>query len=274
MKKLTCILLLLSFAITAQNVSIIKDTFYAHEVNGINQTAAENNIPPKEKIYLKVEFKADEKGQIFDILVPSKYTGFEQELVSIVSKIPTLNPEEYLHKGNIMRYELEMRIKLPSKNKRKKMLENAERFNIDFDRFVVLEYFPLKNIDISEYYEWTEKKFNQLPQTNNCESTMGNKEELMRCLSSEINSFVNRKFDVGLAAELGLSSGLFKVEVTFYISKEGEIVNVSAESPSPELSEEGIRVINSLPDFISPAMKDGKPIVLKYVMPIRFRIAE
>jgi hypothetical protein len=267
------VFLLLSFSVNAQNSSVIKETFYGDQVNNIDQTAAENNIASGEKLYLEVEFKADETGQIFDIYVPTKHTVFEKDIVRIVSKIPALDPDEYLHKGNIMRYKLSMRIKLPGKSKRKKMQEKGESIRIDFEHLSVLEYFPLKNIDIAESFDWKEKKADQFPETKNCKTTMGSKDELMNCLTNEVNSFVNRNFDVGLAAEIGLLSGRYKVEVSFYISTKGEIVNITAESPYPELSEEAVRVINSLPDFTSPAMKDGKPVIIRYTLPIRFVIA-
>lgn len=272
MNKFIFILLFSVFASNAQNKSLIKDTFYNQHINAIDHTASEHNFEPKERVHLKVNFKVDKNGEIFDVEVSKDDQIFEEALKSIVSEIPKLSPEEFLYKGDTMSYKIKLGIKLPSKRKRKKIQNDNEKFKIDFEYFSIKQYFPLKNIDISESIDWKDINDHQLPLTESCKN-LSSQEALKQCISSEISSHVNRQFDVGIAAELGLTSGRYEVIVKFYISKDGEIINITAEGAVPELREEGIRVINTLPKFLSPAKLNGKPVILSYAMPVRFVIA-
>ena len=81
-----------------------------------------------------------------------------------------------------------------------------------------------------------------------------------------------RKFDAGLAGEIGLSPGKKRIIIKFYISKEGEVVNISTKAPHPKLIDEANRVINSLSKFISPAYSMGKPINTSYTFPVMFNV--
>jgi hypothetical protein len=272
MKTTVLFLLFTVLVANAQNKSLIQTTFYNQSINNIDQTAVENNFPPKQYIHIEVGFKADFNGEIFDFEISEDDKIFRNDLELIVSEIPKLNPDEYLHKGKEMMYKVAMSFKLPSKRNRKKIQQNEEQIKIKFDFFSIKEYFPVKTVEISDYVEWKNENYDQLPLTENCKG-LSEIEEQKNCISSEISGFVNRKFDTGIAAELGLPSGRYEVIVFFYISKQGEIVNITAESSVPELAEEGVRVINTLPKFMSPAKLNGNAVVLRYAFPVRFVIA-
>lgn len=272
--KMNRLLILLIFSValmSAQNRDLIKDTFYAQYVNGIDKTASENDFAPKERVYIEVDFKADENGIIFDVQVSEDDKFFEEDIKTLVSKIPNLDPKEYLFKGKVMRYKVGLLFKLLSKRNRKKNQDNNEKIKIDIENISIKAYYPIKKIDITNSVEWNSEKIEQYPLTENCKHH-NNKDEVKECIANEISSFVNTQFDTSLAAELGLSSNTYKVEVYFIIAKSGEVVNITAEGNIPELREEGIRVINNLPKFKSPAIVDNEPVNLKYVFPIRFMI--
>ncbi len=101
----------------------------------------------------------------------------------------------------------------------------------------------------------------------------GNKEQLKKCFSEKIKKFVNSKFDVELANELGLSPGKKRINVQFVVSRTGEITNIRVRAPHKRLEKEARRVISLLPK-LKPGKQRGKPVGVKYNLPIVFLVTE
>ena len=99
----------------------------------------------------------------------------------------------------------------------------------------------------------------------------GTNEERKDCFTKKISKFVNRKFDSGLAEELGLPTGIQRIFILFKIDKNGNITDVQARAPHKKLQDEAIRVINLLPKM-EPGKQRGKPVNVKYSLPITFKI--
>ena len=99
----------------------------------------------------------------------------------------------------------------------------------------------------------------------------GNKAELRDCLQEEITKHVNRKFNADLASDLGLAPGVKKIFVMFKIDKSGNITDVMARAPHKRLQEEAIRVVNLLPKM-TPGKQRGRPVGVKYSLPIAFKV--
>ncbi|SDR73265.1 TonB protein C-terminal [Gillisia sp. Hel1_33_143] len=106
----------------------------------------------------------------------------------------------------------------------------------------------------------------QVPLFPGCEDLSSN-EEQKKCMSQKIQDHVMKNFN----AEVGKGlTGVNRVIVQFKINKEGRIENVKARAASPELEEEGIRVINSIPQMI-PGEQSGKAVGVMYSLPIVFQ---
>lgn len=99
----------------------------------------------------------------------------------------------------------------------------------------------------------------------------GTKEELKACFSKQIHKFINKKFNAGLAEELGLAPGIQRIHTMFKIDKNGNIIDIQARAPHVKLKEEAIRVINLLPKM-EPGKQQGRPVKVRYSMPIVFKI--
>ena len=100
----------------------------------------------------------------------------------------------------------------------------------------------------------------------------GNNSELRACFSDQITKFVAEKFNVELASELGLTPGsIQKIFMVFKIDKNGYITDINARAPHKKLQEEAIRVINLLPKM-TPGMQRGRPVGVKYGLPIVFKV--
>ncbi|MEN3322368.1 energy transducer TonB [Mariniflexile soesokkakense] len=111
----------------------------------------------------------------------------------------------------------------------------------------------------------------EIPITQDCKPKW-EKEKLRKCVMHSINMHVNKKFNVGLAAEIGLS-GRIKVTNTFTIDTEGNIVDIRITSPNDRLNEEAIRVLKLLPKM-TPGKQNGKLVQVEYEFPIIFNVQD
>ncbi|MCF6223624.1 MAG: energy transducer TonB [Flavobacteriaceae bacterium] len=95
----------------------------------------------------------------------------------------------------------------------------------------------------------------------------GTKAQKKKCMVAKITKLVSRKYNTGLAGDLGLSPGKKRVYVQFKIDKTGKVVNVRARGPHKRLEKEAIRVVNMIPKM-TPGKQRGRPVGVKYTLPI------
>lgn len=63
-----------------------------------------------------------------------------------------------------------------------------------------------------------------------------------------------------------------RVVVQFVVDKDGSIEDTKVvSSVDPELDKEALRVVNAMPNW-KPGRQDGKPVRVKYTVPIMFRL--
>ncbi|MBW2962251.1 M56 family metallopeptidase [Mesonia aestuariivivens] len=89
------------------------------------------------------------------------------------------------------------------------------------------------------------------------------------CMSEKIQNFVAENFNTTTVKPYA-KKGNNRVYVRFAITKEGTIDNIQARASSPELAEEGKRVVAMLPKM-KPGKNDGKPVSVVYSLPIIFQ---
>ncbi len=79
----------------------------------------------------------------------------------------------------------------------------------------------------------------------------------------------NIKYPV-IAQENGIQG---QVVCQFTVNKDGSIVDIVVvrSSGEPSLDKEAVRVINSMPKW-TPGQQRGKPVRVKYTLPVRFRL--
>jgi periplasmic protein TonB len=104
-----------------------------------------------------------------------------------------------------------------------------------------------------------------------CERKKNNADR-KKCMSEKISKFINKKFNTDLAADLGLT-GRQKIFVGFKVDKKGNVVNVNARAPHPELKKEMIRVIKTLPKM-QPGKQRGKPVKMPFSIPVIFAVQD
>lgn len=99
----------------------------------------------------------------------------------------------------------------------------------------------------------------------------GSKTELKNCFNEKMQKHFGKKFNTDLPNELGLAPGNKRIIMLFKIDKNGEITDIRAKAPHPKLQAEAIRIINLLPKMI-PGKQRGKPVGVKYTLPMRISV--
>jgi len=95
----------------------------------------------------------------------------------------------------------------------------------------------------------------------------GTNEQKKKCMVEKITKLVSRKYNTGLASDLGLSPGKKRVYVQFKIDKTGKVVDIRARGPHKRLEKEAIRVVSFIPNM-TPGKQRGRPVGVKYTLPI------
>lgn len=130
-----------------------------------------------------------------------------------------------------------------------------------------------EEIEIIEVEESVEVPFavvDQVPVMLGCQNLTIN-EEQKACMSKNIAIHVNKNFNTDMAKQLGLV-GKQRISVIFKIDTQGDVIDVRARAPHPDLEKEAIRVINLLPQF-KPGLQKGKIVTVPYSLPILFQVA-
>ncbi|WP_299666851.1 energy transducer TonB [uncultured Polaribacter sp.] len=97
------------------------------------------------------------------------------------------------------------------------------------------------------------------------------KEENKVCFDKKMKQFVQQNFDAGLASELGLNAGRYKIQTQFLIDAKGNVVDIKIRAPHKQLEKETNRLIKKLPKF-TPGMQRKKPVRVRYTLPISFSV--
>lgn len=131
----------------------------------------------------------------------------------------------------------------------------------------------IADVEVEEVEEDVDVPFSiieNVPVYPGCEGEPNNNAK-KKCMSEKIGSFVRKNFNSELAQELGLESGIKRINVGFKIDKTGNIVNIQARAPHPKLEAEAKRVIAKLPKMKAGRQR-GKAVNVPYGLPITFKV--
>ena len=124
-------------------------------------------------------------------------------------------------------------------------------------------------IDTSGRVGFKVDKVHTLPVYPGCERA-GTREAQFACLNQMIRTLIGRNVRYPEVARQKVIEG--RVWIAFVIDKEGYAGEVWVErSVDPLLDQEALRVIKMLPRM-KPATVDGKPVNLRYSIPINFQL--
>ena len=91
------------------------------------------------------------------------------------------------------------------------------------------------------------------------------------CFDKKMKRFVQRNFNAGLANDLGLKPGKYKIQTQFLINEHGTIANIKIRAPHNKLALETERLIKKLPRF-TPGQQQNNFVRVRYTLPIAFRV--
>ncbi|PWI29433.1 hypothetical protein DI383_11490 [Flavobacteriaceae bacterium LYZ1037] len=112
----------------------------------------------------------------------------------------------------------------------------------------------------------------QVPVYKGCDENMGS-QALMACFGEKVSALISKNFDSTIANNLGLpDQSNIKIQVTFNINQEGQVVDIVAKTEYPELEAEAIRVVNLIPNLKPGYFKD-EPVIVPYSLPIKFQVS-
>ncbi len=96
------------------------------------------------------------------------------------------------------------------------------------------------------------------------------KEQRVACFNQKMFKEISKNFEYpAMAKEMNIQE---KVYVEFVIGKDGKISNARiVKGSDPDLKKEALRLVNLLP-ALQPAKQRGKPVRIKYTVPIKFKL--
>ncbi|GAA0717189.1 hypothetical protein GCM10009430_13800 [Aquimarina litoralis] len=198
----------------------------------------------------KVRFVVDTTGvvSLFDVTGDDKILNkYAQYAISKLSKTPRILPGKKGGELIAVLYEVNIIAKTLDGKNRKTTYTVGKDYGKSFEEMV----------------------FDNQVIHPECKET-GKAKKDKKCLNEKVKKFINKNFNVNIAKNLNLE-GVYTIYVRFSISKCGNVINVKARGPHPDLEKEAIRVVKTLPKM-KPASFDGEPIGVLYALPVKFAI--
>lgn len=91
-----------------------------------------------------------------------------------------------------------------------------------------------------------------------------------KCFSTKLQKLIQKNFNTDIAQQYGLT-GKQNIGVQFEIDTNGNVTQIKARAPHPELQKEAIRVLNKIPTM-QPGLQNNNKVTVRYALPIKFEI--
>ncbi len=221
-------------------------TFEGGNLNVFHEWVASQIVYPEDAIHMGIEgvvvvsFIVDTEGNLNDIEImttPDPMLG--KEVVRVVKSSKPWSPAEDEGKKVCVKFTMPIRFKIPQQAPSESVTPPANT-----------------------------------PQENDAANVKADKIEIVPTfLGGDLNLF--RRWvmlNIEYPKSVRLKDG--RVVVSFVVGSDGKVDNIEIiESTHNLFSQEVIRVIKSAPDW-SPGWQDGKPVRIRYTMPISFKANE
>ena len=107
----------------------------------------------------------------------------------------------------------------------------------------------------------------EIPIFPGCEDVV--KKERLDCFNDKMSEHIKTNFKYPSKAQKRNIQG--RVSVQFVINKEGNVVDIAARGADPILQTAAKNIFLTLPKM-KPGIQRGKPVNVRYVMPINFKL--
>ena len=210
--------------------------------------ASEYGLVGRQRI--NVIFKIDAKGNIVGVRSRGPHPALEAEAIRVISSLPKMKPG--IQRGEAVTVPYSLPIIFEVKD------------------ILMLDEVAVTDISNETNVEVPFAVVDQAPIFPGCEDMTN--EEQRDCMVENISMHINKNFNTKLANELKLT-GRQRINVIFKIDTEGHVTDIRSRAPHPDLEEEAIRVIKTLPKMI-PGEHGGEKVTIPYSLPIIFQVAD
>lgn len=165
--------------------------------------------------------------------------------------------------------------------------QNPDKTTEEYQKMVLLKHSISKKQELKKLNNTI--PFNIIEEVPVFPGCKGTRKEKRSCLSRGITRVVSKNFNSNLISCIekkeifnrekgvyeekciGLSSGIKRIYVLFTIDIDGTVKNITAKAPHPRLIKEAIRITKLIPKM-KPGKQRGKPVRVKYTLPIIFKV--
>jgi len=126
---------------------------------------------------------------------------------------------------------------------------------------------PVPELEEEENTTLAFEVIEQIPIFPGCENAERN--IALDCFNKQMRNHILKRFSY--PAEAQKNNIEVKVYVSFLINKEGDVVDIAARGADPILQTAAKNIFLTLPKM-KPGIQRGKPVNVRYVMPINFKL--
>jgi len=187
--------------------------------------------------------------------------AFENEAIRVLNLLPKFIPAK--HNNQIVKVQAQYTVEFK--------LENSGIIRVN----ETVESYPI-SVTAESYEEYLDEAIpfavvEQIPLFENCKNV--ERKDQMNCFQEEISKHIKKLLKHPKEAKKNKVED--RVVTVFEIDKQGKVINIHARGRKSEYQSlfeaEAKRIIEALPQF-SPGLQRGKPVVVKYGIPISFTL--
>lgn len=240
-------------------------------VNFINSHIEKNLKYPEEAKKVNIEskvfctFTIDENGKVTVTEAKGQPTSFkkafENEAIRVLNLLPKFIPAK--HNNQIVKVQAQYTVEFK--------LENSGIIRVN----EIVESYPV-SVTAESYEEYLDEAVpfavvEQIPLFEVCKNV--EKKDQMNCFQEEISKHIKKELKYPKEAKKNKVED--RVVTVFEIDKQGKVISIHVRGKKSEyqllFEAEAKRIIEALPQF-SPGLQRGKPVVVKYGIPISFTL--
>jgi TonB family protein len=240
-------------------------------VNFINSHIEKNLKYPEEAKKVNIEskvfctFTIDENGKVTVTEAKGQPTSFkkafENEAIRVLNLLPKFIPAK--HNNQIVKVQAQYTVEFK--------LENSGIIRVN----EIVESYPV-SVTAESYEEYLDEAVpfavvEQIPLFEVCKNV--DKKDQMNCFQEEISKHIKKELKYPKEAKKNKVED--RVVTVFEIDKQGKVISIHVRGKKSEyqllFEAEAKRIIEALPQF-SPGLQRGKPVVVKYGIPISFTL--
>ena len=240
-------------------------------VNFINSHIEKNLKYPEEAKKVNIEskvfctFTIDENGKVTVTEAKGQPTSFKKSFENEAIRVLNLLPKFIPGKLNNQLVKVQAQYTVEFK------LENSGIIRVN----EIVESYPV-SVTAESYEEYLDEAVpfavvEQIPLFEVCKNV--DKKDQMNCFQEEISKHIKKELKYPKEAKKNKVED--RVVTVFEINKQGKVINIHVRGKKSEyqllFEAEAKRIIEALPQF-SPGLQRGKPVVVKYGIPISFTL--